>query len=184
MLKTHLHARGRKIPCYIWGGIGPRMEICEISCTPIPMVPRFHQCNGYTKEQQRVWTAKKCIALVGSENPLTSSLLNNTPLPVGRYMIEIGKFRARKSPFYRVCTKAMVVSKGSCVYGELKNVLPSSVQKTHLPMRGHKVPRCILGGIAPRKEICETSCTPIPMIPRLHQNNGYIYGKLRVWRAQ
>ena len=33
-------------------------------------------------------------------------------------------------------------------------------------------------------EICETSGLPIPMVPRLHQSNGYIERKLRVWRAQ
>ena len=34
------------------------------------------------------------------------------------------------------------------------------------------------------KEICETSCLPIPMVPRLHQCNGYIKRKLRAWRVQ
>ena len=33
-------------------------------------------------------------------------------------------------------------------------------------------------------EICETSGLPIPMVPHLHQSNGYIKKKLRVWIAQ
>ena len=33
-------------------------------------------------------------------------------------------------------------------------------------------------------ELCETSSLPIPMVQRLHQSNGYIKRKLRVWRAQ
>ena len=33
-------------------------------------------------------------------------------------------------------------------------------------------------------EICETSDLPIPMVPRLHQSNGYIKRKLDEWRAQ
>ena len=33
------------------------------------------------------------------------------------------KLRAYRSPWYRVCTKAMVTLKGSYVYGELKNVM-------------------------------------------------------------
>ena len=33
------------------------------------------------------------------------------------------KLRAYQSPWYRVCTKAMVTLKGSYGYGELKNVL-------------------------------------------------------------
>ena len=34
------------------------------------------------------------------------------------------------------------------------------------------------------KEICETSGLLIPMVPRLHQCNGYIKRKLRAWRVQ
>ena len=34
------------------------------------------------------------------------------------------KFRPYQSPWYRVCTKAMVISKGSYGQGEFKNVLP------------------------------------------------------------
>ena len=33
-------------------------------------------------------------------------------------------------------------------------------------------------------EICETSDLLIPMVPHLHQSNGYIKRKVRVWRAQ
>ena len=33
-------------------------------------------------------------------------------------------------------------------------------------------------------EICETSALPIPMVPPLHQSNGYIKRKLREWRVQ
>ena len=43
--------------------------------------------------------------------------------------------------------------------------------------------------IGSNKEICETSnlpmsMVPIPMVPRLHQCNGYIKRKLPVWRVQ
>ena len=33
-------------------------------------------------------------------------------------------------------------------------------------------------------EICENSGVPIPMVPHLHQSNGYIKRNLRVWRAE
>ena len=33
-------------------------------------------------------------------------------------------------------------------------------------------------------EICETSDVPFPMVPHLHQSNGYIKRKLREWRVQ
>ena len=78
----------------------------------------------------------------------------------------------------------MVISKGSYVYGELKNVLLLSVQKTYLPVWGRKIPPYMFGGIGSRMEIYETSCTRIPMVPRLHQSNGNAKGKLHVWRAQ
>ena len=38
--------------------------------------------------------------------------------------------------------------------------------------------------IGPRMEICETSMFSIPMVPCLHQGNGYIKRKLRVSRGQ
>ena len=68
--------------------------------------------------------------------------------------------------------------------GELKNVIQSSVQIPYLPVRGRKLP-CFMGVIiGPRTEICETSGLPIPMVPPLHQSNGYIKRKLGEWRAQ
>ena len=68
--------------------------------------------------------------------------------------------------------------------GEVQNVIPYSVQKLYLPVRGCKLP-CIIGGsVGPRMEICEISGLSIPMVPRLDQSNGYIKRRLRVWRAQ
>ena len=40
------------------------------------------------------------------------------------------------------------------------------------------------GSTGSTKEICETSGLPIPMVPRLHQCNGYIKRKLRAWRVK
>ena len=94
------------------------------------------------------------------------------------------KLRAYQSPWYRIFTKAMVISKGSYVYGELKNALPLSVQKTYLPVQGRKVPSFKGSNIGPRMEICRISCLPIPTVPRLHQTNAYIKRKLCVWRAE
>ena len=94
------------------------------------------------------------------------------------------KLNAPQFLWYCVCTKAMVISKGRYVYGELKTVLPLSVHKTHLPVCGRKFPCYMGGGLGRRMEKCGTSCTPIPMAPRLNQTNGYMKGKLREWRAQ
>ena len=51
-------------------------------------------------------------------------------------------------------------------------------------MRGRKLPHVTGGNIGSRKEICEISGLPIPMVPRLHQSNGYMKRKLQAWRVQ
>ena len=94
------------------------------------------------------------------------------------------KLRPYQSPWYRVCTKAMVTSKGSYGHGELKNVLPQLMQISYLTLRARKGSRFMVVSIGHRMEICETSALPIPMVPRLHQSNGYIKRKLRAWRVQ
>ena len=55
---------------------------------------------------------------------------------------------------------------------------------SHSPMRGRKLPRVQGGSTGSTMEICETSGLPIPMVPRLHQCNGYIKRKLWAWRVQ
>ena len=70
-----------------------RMEICEISFTPIPMVPHLHQSNGYIKGKLCVWRAQKCIALVGAEIAHTSAGPKNSRLHGGRYRSDDGKMR-------------------------------------------------------------------------------------------
>ena len=94
------------------------------------------------------------------------------------------KLRSYQSPWYSVCIKTMVISKGSYGHGEFKNVLPQWVQIPYLPLSGSKVPRFMGGSIGPRMEICAISALPIYMISRLHQSNGYIKRKLRAWRVQ
>ena len=78
----------------------------------------------------------------------------------------------------------MFISKVSYGYGEHKNVLLLSVEKPHQTVWVCKLPRFMGGSIGPRMEICETLGLPIPMVPHLHQSNGYIKGNLQVWRAQ
>ena len=94
------------------------------------------------------------------------------------------KLRPYQSPWYRVCTKAMVTSKGNYGHGESKNVLSKSVKIPYLSLRGRKAPRFIGGSIKHRMEMCKTSPLPIPMVPRFHQSNGYIKRKLRAWKVQ
>ena len=126
------------------------MEISETPGLLFPMVPRLHQSNGYIKRKLCVWRAQKCNALVGAETVLTSVGTRTTPFPDGQYREgpewKYAKFRAYKSPWYRICTKAMVLSNGSYVYGELKNVMLLLVQNPYLPVRGRKLP-CFFGAV-------------------------------------
>ena len=168
--------RGRKLPSVMGGSIGSREEIWETSGLPNLMVPRLHQCNGYIKRKLLAWRVQKCIALVGADTVLTSA----GPQTKRKF----AKLRAYQTPWYRVCTNAMVISKGSYGNEEFKTVLPYSVQIRYLPVRSRKLP-CVMGGsIGSREVICETSGLPNLIVPRLHQFNGYIKRKLLAWTVQ
>ena len=69
----------------LYGSIGPRREIFETSCTPIPMVPRLHQRNGYMEGKQHEWATQMCFTLVDTENALAIAGRKSTPLHGGRY---------------------------------------------------------------------------------------------------
>ena len=49
---------------------------------------------------------------------------------------KFGEIRGQISPWYRVCTKALFISKGSYGYGELKHVIFLLVQLTHEAVTG------------------------------------------------
>ena len=76
---------GRKVPRFKGVSIWTRMEICENSGLPIPMVPRLHQSSGYIERKLRVWRVQKCNDLVGAEIVLTSAGPQSTPFHGGRY---------------------------------------------------------------------------------------------------
>ena len=88
------------------------------------------------------------------------------------------------SPWYLVCTKAMLLSKGSYGYGEPKNVICWLVQIPHRPVRARKLPMFRTLRIGPPTENDGNSGEPIAMVPCLHQGNVAIKRKLRIWRAQ
>ena len=114
--------RGCKLHGFMKGSIGPRMEIFGTSALPIPMVPRLHQSNGYIKRKLRLWRAQKCFVLAGAATVITSAGPQTTPFHGWLYKAENGNMR-NFGPTNRVCTKVMVISKGSYGYGQPKNVL-------------------------------------------------------------
>ena len=73
--------------------IGPRMEICESSGLPIPMVPRLHQSNGYIKRKLGELRAQKCNAIVGADTVLTSAGPKTTPFHGGQHRAKNGNMR-------------------------------------------------------------------------------------------
>ena len=152
---------------------------------PIPMVPRLHQNNAYIKRKLRVWRCQRCIALVRAPHlPVRVSKLSHFMGGRIGLRMEICEISGLTIPMVLRLHQTMLISKGSYRYGKLENVLSLSVQKQYLPVRARKLPRFIGGSIGSGIEICENSGLPIPMVTRLHQSNGHIKMKLRVWRAQ
>ena len=72
------HCVEAKYPVSRGGSIGPRMEICETSVLPIPMVQRLHQNNGYIKRKLRAWRVQKCITIVGADIVLITAWPQST----------------------------------------------------------------------------------------------------------
>ena len=89
----YLPVRGRKLPCFMGGSIGPRVEICEKFDLPLSMIQRLHQSVGYIKRKVRAWRVQKCIALVGADTVLTRVESENTPFHGGQYRAQNGNMR-------------------------------------------------------------------------------------------
>ena len=74
---------GRKVPRFMGGSRGPRMEICGNSGLPLLMVPCLHQSNGHMKRKLRAWRVQKCMTLVSVDTVLTSAGPQSTPFHGG-----------------------------------------------------------------------------------------------------
>ena len=73
--------------------IRSRMEICETSGRPIPMVPCLHQSNGYINRKLGEWRAQKCNAIVGADTVLTSAGPQATPFHGGQHRAKNGNMQ-------------------------------------------------------------------------------------------
>ena len=89
----YLSLRGRKAPLFNGGGIWHRIEICETSALPIPMVPSLYLSNAYIKRKLRAWRVQNCIALVGADTVLTSAWKQSTPFHGEWYRAQNGNMR-------------------------------------------------------------------------------------------
>ena len=89
----YLPLRGSKVPGLMGGSIGPRMEICETSVLPIPVVSCLHQSNGYMKRKLRAWRVQKCIVLVGADTVLITAWPQSTSFHGGLNRAPNGNMR-------------------------------------------------------------------------------------------
>ena len=92
---------------------------------PIAMVPCLHQDNDYIKRKLRVCRAQKCNLLVCAKTvpPVRAFKLYGFLLRSAWPTMEICGIWTCPSPWYRVCTKTMIISKGSYGCVEPKNVI-------------------------------------------------------------
>ena len=80
---TVLTSAGRKVPRFMGGSIGPRIEICGTSGLPLAMVPHLHQSSGNIKRKLRAWTVQTYITLLGEDIVLTIAGPQSTPFHGG-----------------------------------------------------------------------------------------------------
>ena len=93
MQTPYLSLHGRKAPLFKGCGMWHRIEICETSALPIPMVPCLYQSNAYIKRKLRAWRVQNCIALVGADTVLTSAWKQTTPFHGEWYRAQNGNMR-------------------------------------------------------------------------------------------
>ena len=95
------------------------------------------------------------------------------------------EIRVYLSPWYRVCTKALFISKGSCRNVESKKCIPLVGAKTAHTCTGQQTaPSHVSQYRAENGKLRKTGCTYFTMVPCLHQINVYITRKLQVWTVQ
>ena len=151
------------------------------------MVPRLHQCNGYIKkeatgmESSKMYCPSRCryrTHQCGHGNyPVSWGAVHGPPR-------KYAKLWAYQYPWYRVSTNAMVILKRKLRAWRVQKFIALVGADIALTSAWPQTTPCHGGQNRSTKEICETSGLPIPMVPRLHQCNGYIKRKLRAWRVQ
>ena len=184
MQKAHFAVRACKQPGFMQRRIWPLIQICGFSGLPFSMVPCLHQCNLDIQRKLRECRAQKCNPCFGAKSPLRSK---NSPFlysAVDGRQYKFAGVRGYLSSWYRVCTNAILISKGSSGNAEPKRVNLVSVQKAHFAVRSCKQP-----GFMPRRkwqliQVCAFSGLPFVMVPCLRQCNVDIKRKLRECRAQ
>ena len=86
----YLPVRSRKLPRFMGGSIGSRMEICENSGLPIAMLPHLQQSIGHIKRKLCAWTVQKCNASDSGDTVFPSAGPQTTPFHGGQYRAQNG----------------------------------------------------------------------------------------------
>ena len=157
--QTHWPLRSCKLHGFMHRRIYETMEICEISGYLSPWYRVSTKAMFVSKGSYGCGELKYVIALSVQQThwPLRTCKLNGFTHRRIHPTMEIWEIRGYLSPWYRVCTKAMFISKGSYGCGKPKNVIALSVQQTHWPLRTCKLHGFMHRHIHPTMEICETS---------------------------
>ena len=157
------------------------MQVYKISGLPIAMVPCLHQKNIYIHRKPKGCRAQEYYHWVGANREQTSTGLQITRIHMSPYRSDNAKFpivRGFLSPWFRVCNKAIFISKGSFRDAESKNIVLGLMQKGYKLLLGFKLAAFIYRHIGPTMQIPEISGLPIAMVPCLHRSNIYIKRKL------
>ena len=100
----------------------------------------FYEEEDTGMESPKMYSSSRC------KNRTDLCGMVNYPVPCKPVLSRERKFeeiRVYLSPWYRICTKAMLKSKGSYWYGESVNAFLQSVQILHLPVWDWKLP-CLM----------------------------------------
>ena len=127
MQKPHRPVRVNKLPRVLKRRIWQATESFKISGQLIAMVPCLHQWNVYIVRKLRVWRAEKCDFLVSAKTAPTGTGQQTTLCHVASYRMhqqcKFSEFWGYFLPWYRVCTNAKLILKGSNGCGESKNAI-------------------------------------------------------------
>ena len=124
--QCHKPVRACKQPRCIRRDIGPTLEIYVPSGLTIAMVPSLYKNNVHFERKLSRRRAQKCNTCARVKIERTCTGLQTTTLHSAQYRDVNGKmlfFLGYLSPWYRVCTKAMCISKGRDGEGEPKDII-------------------------------------------------------------
>ena len=115
------------------GNLG-NIEAVENNDTAFAPKQCLYQKVAVGLESSKLHSPSRCNKRTGRYGPAKTRF--HAPRIAQR--MEICELQRCQKQWYRLCTKAIFISKGICGYGETKNAIPFSVQYTHRALRPSK----------------------------------------------